>query len=141
VRRLLAATVIALVAVFGAAACGDDDDSGQSAAETEVCDSLEGFGAALDNVEGVQLRDPTANANNISLKRVEATWSGVEQSARDLSEADAEAVDSALEDFQAAVDDLEKPISIQQARTELQPQLDALKSAFDQMRNGIQCES
>ena len=139
-RRLLAATVIILVAVFGAAACGDDDDSGQPAAEAQVCDSLQGFQAALDNVEGVQLRDPTANANNISLKRVQATWSGVEQSVKDLSAADADAVTSALDDLQSAVDDLPRPISLQQARTELQPQLDGLESAFAEMRDGLQCD-
>ncbi len=139
-RRLLAATVIVLVAAFGVTACGDDDDSsGQSAAEAQVCDSLQGVQSAIDNVEGVQLRDPTANANNISLKRVKATWSGVEQSAKELSAADADAVTSSLDDLESAVEDLPKPISIQQARTQLQPQLDAVKSAFAEMRNGISC--
>lgn len=139
-RRLLAATVVVLVAVFGAAACGDDDSS-QSSAEAQVCDSLQGFKAALDNVEGVQLRDPTANANNISIKRVQATWSGVEQSAKDLSAADADAVTSAIDDLESAVEDLPRPISIQQARTQLQPQVDAVKSAFAEMQNGLQCGS
>ncbi|HMN98450.1 MAG TPA: hypothetical protein PKD59_03465 [Miltoncostaeaceae bacterium] len=139
-RRLLAATVIVLVAVFGVAACGDDDDdSGQAAAEAQVCTSLKGVQSAIDNVEGVQLRDPTANANNISLKRVKATWSGVEQAAKELSQADAEAVTSAIDGLESAVEDLPKPISVQQARTQLQPQLDAVKSAFAEMRNGINC--
>jgi len=138
-RRMLAATVVVAVTVFGAAACGDDDDSGQPAAEAQVCDSLRGFASALDNVEGVQLRDPTANANNITLKRVRATWSGVEQAAKDLASADADAVSSALDDLEEAVDDLPRPISIQQARTELQPQLDGLKSAFAEMRDGLDC--
>jgi hypothetical protein len=142
VRRVLAATVVVLVAVFGATARGDDDDagSGQSAAEAQVCDSLQGVGAAIDNVEGVQLRDPTANANNISLKRVQATWSGVEESARQLSSADADAVASALDDLESAIEDLPKPISIQEARAELQPQVDAVKSAYAEMRDGIQCD-
>jgi hypothetical protein len=139
VRRLLAATVIVLAAVLGTAACGDDDSS-QASAEAQVCDSLQGFGAALQNVEGVQLRDPTANANNITLKRVRATWSGVEQSAKELSAADADAVTSALDDLESAVDDLPRPISIQEARTELQPQLDGLKGAFAEMRDGLQCD-
>ncbi len=137
-RRVLAATVVVLVTVFGAAACGDDDSS-QASAEAQVCDNLQGFQAALDNVEGVQLRDPTANANNISIKRVKATWSGVEQSAKDLSAADADAVTSAVDDLESAVEDLPRPISIQQARTQLQPQIDAVKSAFAEMRNGLQC--
>jgi hypothetical protein len=142
VRRLLATTVIVLVALFGAAACGDDDDagSGQPAAEAQVCDSLQGVSAAIENVEGVQLRDPTANANNISLKRVQATWSGVEESARQLSSADADAVASALDDLESAIEDLPKPISIQEARAELQPQVDAVKSAYAEMRDGIQCD-
>lgn len=139
-RRLLAATVVVLVAVFGAAACGDDDDSSQSAAEAAVCDNLQGFKSALDNVEGVQLRDPTANANNITVKRVKATWSGVQQSVKDLSAADADAVTSALDDLESAIEDLPRPISIQQARTELQPQLDALNSAYAEMRDGLQCD-
>jgi hypothetical protein len=140
VRRMLAAAAIVLVSVFGAADCGDDDDSGQSTAEAQVCDSLGGVRSAIQNVEGVQLRDPTANANNISLKRVRATWSGVEESARQLSSADADAVTSALDDLESAVEDLPRPISIQQARADLQPQIDALKSAFAEMRNGVQCD-
>ncbi len=138
-RRLIAATVIGLVAVFGAAACGDDDDSGQSAAEAQLCDSLQGFQAAIQNVEGVQLRDPTANANNISIKRARATWSGVEQSAKELSAADADAVSSALDGLESAVEDLPRPISIQEARTQLQPQVDELKGAFAEMQDGLGC--
>lgn len=122
------------------AGCGGGDDSGQSAAEAQVCSSLDGFKAAIQNVEGVQLRDPTANANNISLKRVQATWSGVEQSARDLSAADADAVSSALSDLQKAVQDLPRPISIQDAKTQLQPQLTALDDALAEMRDGIRCQ-
>jgi hypothetical protein len=64
----------------------------------------------------------------------------VEQSAKDLSAADADAVSSALDDLESAVDDLPRPISIQQARTELQPQIDGLESAFTEMRNGLQCD-
>jgi hypothetical protein len=137
----MAAAAIVVVALGGAAAgCGgDDDDSGQSSAEAQVCSSLDGFKAALDNVEGVQLRDPSANTNNISLKRVQATWSGVKQSARDLSAADADAVTSALDDLQTAVEDLPKPISLREAKAQLQPQLTALDDAFAEMRNGIKC--
>lgn len=139
-RRLMAAAAIVVVALGGAAAgCGGDDDSGQSAAEAQVCSSLDGFKAALQNVEGVQLRDPTANANNISLKRVQATWSGVRQAARELSAADADAVSSALGDLQTAVQDLPRPISIQDAKAQLQPQLTALDDALAEMRDGIRC--
>ena len=140
-RRLIAAAAVVVVVVGGAAAgCGgDDDDSGQPAAEAQVCSSLDGFKAALENVEGVQLRDPTANANNITLKRVKATWSGVEQSAKELSAADADAVSSALADLDTAVEDLPRPISIQDARSQLQPQLTAVDDALQEMRDGLQC--
>jgi hypothetical protein len=139
-RRLIAAAAIVVVAVGGAAAgCGGDDDSGQSSAEAQVCSSLDGFKAALQNVEGVQLRDPTANANNITLKRVKATWSGVEQSAKELSAADADAVSSALSNLDKAVQDLPRPISIQDARSQLQPQLTAVDDALQEMRDGIHC--
>jgi hypothetical protein len=139
-RRLIAAAAIVVVAVGGAAAgCGGDDDSGQSSAEAQVCSSLDGFKAALQNVEGVQLRDPTANANNITLKRVKATWSGVEESAKQLSAADADAVSSALSNLDTAVQDLPRPISIQDARSQLQPKLTAVDDALQEMRDGIQC--
>jgi hypothetical protein len=138
-RRVLACVGVVVVASFGAVACGDDDDSGQAAAETQVCTSLQGFATAIENVEGVQLADPAANAQNISLDRVRATWSGVEQSARDLNEADADALDSALGDLEAAVDDLPSGITAAEAKTQLQPQLDAVDSALTEMRNGIEC--
>ena len=82
-KRVLACVGVVLVAAFGAVACGDDDDdAGQATAEAAVCTSLQGVSSAVDQVEGVQLGDPEGNAQNISVKRVQATWSGVEQSAR-----------------------------------------------------------
>jgi hypothetical protein len=140
-RRVMACVAVVVVASFGAVACGDDDDSGQPAAEAQVCTSLQGFGAALENVEGVQLADPEANAQNITLAKVTATWSGVEQSARDLNEADANALDSALGDLESAVDDLPSGTTAAEAKTQLQPQLDAVDSALTEMRDGIQCAS
>ena len=102
-RRVLACAGVVLVAAFGATACGDDDES-QSAAEAELCTSLQGFEAALEQVESVQLGDPEANAQNISIARVKATWSGVEQSAKDINEADANALGSSLDDLETAVE-------------------------------------
>jgi len=141
-KRVLACAGVVLVAGFGAVACGDDDDdSGQSAAEAAVCTSLQGFGAAVDQVESVQLGDPEANAQNISVTRVKATWSGIQQSAKDLNEADADALGSSIDDLESAVEDLPTPLTVAQAKEQLQPQLDAVQSALTEMRNGIQCAS
>jgi hypothetical protein len=139
-RRVLACVGAVLAVSFGAVACGDDDE-GQSAAEAEVCTSLEGFGAALDQVEDVQLADPEANADNLSVKRAVATWSGVEQAARDLSEADADALGSSLDELDAAVEDLPSGLTVAEAKAQLQPQLDGVNSALTEMRDGIQCAS
>jgi molecular chaperone GrpE (heat shock protein) len=138
-KRVLACVGAVLVVSFGAVACGDDDDSGQSAAEAQLCTSLEGFRAALDNVEDVQLADPEANAQNVSVDRVRATWSGVQQSAKDINEADANAIDSALGDLESAVDDLPSGITAAEAKTQLQPSIDGVTSAVTEMRNGLQC--
>jgi hypothetical protein len=138
-KRVLACAGVVLIAAFGAAACGDDDESSQSAAEAAVCTNLQGFASALQQVEGVQLGNPEANAQNISIKRAKATWSGVEQSAKDLNEADANAISSSLDDLESAIDDLPSGMTIAQAKQQLQPQLDAVKSALAEMRNGIQC--
>jgi hypothetical protein len=137
-KRTLACMGAVLVASFGAAACGDDDSS-QATAEKQLCTSLEGFGTALDQVEGVQLRDPQANAQNISVKRVVATWSGVEQSAKDINEADANALSSSLDGLEKAVDDLPSGLTVAEAKAQLQAPIDAVKSALKEMRNGVQC--
>ncbi len=138
-KRVLACVGAVLVVSFGAVACGDDDDSGQSAAEAQLCTSLEGFGAALQQVESVQLGNPEANAQNISVSRVRATWSGVQQSAKDINEADADAIDSALGDLESAVDDLPSGVTVAEAKAQLQPSIDGVNSALTEMRNGIQC--
>ena len=138
-KRVLACVGAVLVVSFGAVACGDDDDSGQSAAEAQLCTSLEGFGAALQQVESVQLGNPEANAQNISVSRVRATWSGVQQSAKDINEADANAIDSALGDLESAVDDLPSGVTVAEAKAQLQPSIDGVNSALTEMRNGIQC--
>ncbi len=137
-NRLLACVGVVLVAAFGATACGDDDES-QSAAEADVCTNLKAVESAMDQVEGVQLGDPEANAQNLSVKRVAATWSGVEQAARDLSEADADAVGSSVEELEAAVDDLPTGLTAAEAKAELKPQIDAVRGAVQEMRDGIEC--
>ena len=71
----LAVAGVLLISVFGVVACGGDDDESQASAEQNLCTSLEGFSAALANVEGVQLGNPDANKANISVQRVRATWS------------------------------------------------------------------
>ena len=136
---MLACVGVVLVASFGATACGGDEDEGQSAAEADLCTNLEAVGAALDQVEGVQLADPEANAQNLSVKRVAATWSGVEQAARDLNEADADALGSSVDELEGAVDDLPSGLTVAEARAQLQPQIDAVNDALTEMRDGIQC--
>ena len=99
-KRILVLGGVLLLSVFGVVACGDDDES-QATAEENLCASLEGFSAALANVQGVQLLNPDANQANTSVKRARATWSGVQAAAQDVQEADANALSSAVTAWRA----------------------------------------
>jgi hypothetical protein len=63
----------------------------------------------------------------------------VEQAAREVSESDAEAVDSALDDLEDAAADLPEGSTPAEVRAALEPSVTELRDAFAEMRDGIQC--
>ena len=134
-KRILVLGGVLLLAVFGVVACGDDDES-QATAEENLCASLEGFSAALANVQGVQLLNPDANQANTSVKRARATWSGVEAGASVAAEAP-----SAVDDLESAAQDLPSGSTPAQIRQALQPQLTAVYTAFNEMYDGLECST
>lgn len=135
-RRTFAVVAVALAGTLGLVAC--DDDADQSAAEAQLCTDLEAFRTALSGLEGVQL-EQGANTANVTVGRVKATWSGVQEAARDISEADAEAVGTALDDLEQTAGDLPAEATPAQVRAELEPQVSEVQEAFAEMRDGIQC--
>ena len=139
-KRILVLGGVLLLSVFGVVACGDDDES-QATAEENLCASLEGFSAALANVQGVQLLNPDANQANTSVKRARATWSGVQAAAQDVQEADANALSSAVNDLESAAQDLPSGSTPAQIRQALQPQLTAVYTAFNEMYDGLECST
>ncbi len=140
-RRMLVLAGVLLFSVLAVVACGDDDDDSQASAEQNLCASLEGFSAALANVQGVQLLNPDANQANTSVKRARAAWSGVQASAQDVQEADASALSSAVNDLESAAEGLPTVSTPAQVRQTLQPQLTAVYSAFNEMYDGLECST
>ena len=136
--RYTLAALVACLALVGAVACGDDDES-QATAEENLCASLEGFSAALANVEGVQLLDPDANQANTSVQRARATWSGAQAAAEDVQEADANALSSAVDDLESTAQNLPSGSTPAEIRQALEPQLAAVYTAFNEMYDGLEC--
>ena len=139
-KRILVLGAVLLLSVFGVVACGDDDES-QATAEENLCASLEGFSAALANVQGVQLLNPDANQATRPVRGARATWSGVQAAAQDVQEADVNALNSAVDDLESAAQDLPSGSRPAQIRQALQPQLTAVYTAFNEMYDGLECST
>lgn len=139
--RFLVLGGVLVVGVIGTVACGGSGSSttSQAASKKVLCENLAAFGAALANIEGLVLGNPTANAENLSVKRAQAAWIGVKTAARGVKEANEAAVDSALTGLKSAAQSVPAGATPSQVRQIVGPKVQALYSAWSQMYGRLDC--
>ncbi len=137
-RRSIAVVAVAAVGVLGFTACGDDDSGSQSEAEAALCTDIPAFKAAVAGLEGVRF-DQEANADNPSVQALQTAWDDMVDSARELNEADAEAVTTSLDGLQQAAEDISPDATPGQARTAMAPHVIQVQQAFASMEDGLPC--
>jgi hypothetical protein len=140
IPRRLAALGLAGVAVLALSACTEPSPTSQADAEGQLCTDLDAFGTAL---RGLTDLDPaTATVEDVDATRasIQDAWDAVKESAADVGEADDTAVEAAWQDVATAIDDIPTDVPISEAIGPVQTAADAVRSAFDEMSNGVGCE-
>jgi len=141
-RRLvtLAGVLLLVIAAMAGAAACDDDDESQASAEEVLCARLEGFGAALAHLQAVAL-DPQATSEERSdaVEGVRTTGQEVGEAAQDVREADAQALETAADNLRGRVQNISPDATPAQAKAAIQPQLQALLTAWREVFDGAGC--
>lgn len=140
-KRLLVLGGVLIAGVLGTVACGGSGSSTTSQADAKqaLCENLVAFSVALSNVQGLVLGNPTANESNVSVKRAQATWTGVKTAAKGVKGANEAAVDSALADLKSAAQSVPAGATPSQVKQTVGPKVQALYSAWSQMFTGLHC--
>lgn len=137
-RRAIAVGAIILAGVGGFVACGDDDES-QATAEANLCASLESFSASVVGLQGLDLQTASQDDYEAAVQGVRDAWGAVRQDAKDVTEADSAALDSAVGDLESAVDDAPEDVPVADAVAGLQPQVAEVSQAWSELYNGLDC--
>jgi hypothetical protein len=133
---LRAGSLVALVAIASAlfAACGDDS------AEASLCTSLDDFQSAVGD-----LRDLNADSSREDFEaardEVLDAWDSVVEDAGDVAGIRVDALQSAVGDLRSSFDDLPEDSTIREKIDELEPELDAIGTAFAALFSGLDCDS
>jgi outer membrane murein-binding lipoprotein Lpp len=107
-------------------------------AEAQLCSDLADLDAALQEFESL---DANAAVGDVRAAEDNVTqaWNNVRNSAQTLEEVNTDQLEAAYNDLDNAVQSLPDDITVSEARTQLQPQIDAVKQAWLQVYTSANC--
>jgi uncharacterized protein YhaN len=141
VNRL--STVLAFVVSLGLAAAGCGGPTSEEQAETDVCEAIADIRARVDELQGLTVNAATAGQLRGDVAALEAALDEIDR-ARDQLSADAKGnVQAASDVFRAAVqrvaDNLEKGLSQEGARREVNTAIEELPASLRATLGGFTC--
>ena len=135
-RGGLAALFVVVALVL--AGCGGGGES-QATAVANLCSSLAKYSAAVTELQGLSTQSTIA-AIQTAATNVQTAYAQVEADAKDVKAAvNTEALGSAQRNLQEAAKNLPQTTTLEQARTKLQPELQALAQAYSQLYSSLKC--
>jgi outer membrane murein-binding lipoprotein Lpp len=107
-------------------------------AEAQLCADLDELETALQELESL---DDTATIGEVRAaeENVTSAWNNVRSSAQARGDVNVDQLEAAYTDLDNAVNDLPEDITVAEARTQLQPQIDAVKQAWQQVFSSANC--
>jgi hypothetical protein len=145
--RLLALIALPFIA-FGAIACSDDDDTtpsdvstavGQAGgAESELCTSLEDFDAAVSDAQGLDANSTVDEAEQAQ-EDVTSAWEQVQDAAGDVAAAALNALETAQQALQDALDNVSGSDTIGAAADEISSQTEQIDEALTGLKTQSGC--
>ena len=139
-RGGLAALLVAVGLIL--AGCGGGGES-KATAVANLCSSLAKYSAAVTELQGLSPQSTIADIQTAATN-VQTAYAQVEADAKDVKAANAtaastEALGNAQRNLQEAAKSLPETTTLEQARTKLQPELQALEQAYSQVYNAMKC--
>lgn len=133
IPRTISVALLAAVLSVSLIACGDEE------AEASLCDSLGSFETAVTNLREL---DSDSSKEELEAARddVGDALEQVIEDASDLAGIRLDSLQTAFGDLRAAIDDLPDDTSVSDAVDELEPQLDAIGTAFQGIFAGLNCD-
>ncbi len=138
-RRAMALGAIVLVGVAGLVGC--DDDESQAAAEDNLCASLTSFSSSVVNLQGLDPATASQDDYEAAVQEIEKAGNTVREDAEDVSDADTAALESAVNDLEAAADDVPDDVPVADAVSTLQPEVQAVAQTWNEAFNGLGCQT
>jgi chaperonin cofactor prefoldin len=107
-------------------------------AKTQFCTDMADFETALEELQSL---NETANVGEVRAAEDNVTqaWNNVKNSAQTVGEVNTDQLEAAYNDLDKAVQDLPADITVQEAMQQLQPQIDAVKQAWQQVFSSANC--
>ena len=133
IPRTISMVVVAAMLSVSLVACGDD------AAEASLCDSLDSFQAAVSDLRDLN-EDSSKEELEAARDDVGEALEQVISDASDLAGIRVDSLQTAFGDLRTAIDDLPDDTSISDAVDELEPQFDAIGTAFQAIFAGLNCD-
>jgi hypothetical protein len=132
--RIAAVLTLAVVA----AACTSTTD--QATAEAALCDSLAAYNTSVQAIADLSPDTASVDDLNAATDAASTAWDQVVEDAAAVTDADTASIDSAWDDFAAAVADLPSDVAVTDALATLQPSIDAVQSSYTEIADGLSCE-
>jgi hypothetical protein len=133
-RRFQIGAVLAAALVL--AGCGGGES--QATAVANLCASLASYSASVTELQGLSPQSTIADVQTAAAK-VQTAYAQVEADAKKVKAANTGVLTSAQRSLEEAAKSLPSTTTLEQARTQLQPQLQALAEAYSQVYTSLKC--
>lgn len=129
ITRLLVALGLAGALALGVAACGDDEEATQTAANTELCTAAAGFRSAIGELTALQPGDVTRNQLASVTASISSAWGALSSALQNAASVDSEALSSAWDGLKSAIQAVPGSGSPQEALTAVQAAAEPVQQA------------
>jgi ABC-type transporter Mla subunit MlaD len=134
--RILAASVLALVAAAALAGCGDDGPSTEEAT-ADVCAAREDLDDTLTQLSRL---DPTDRSDLADVReQLAGEVDELSSAGQELAESQWDDVEQAWDDFRDTVDDFDQDTEFAEAREQLTAVTDEITGAWDDFVSNVDC--
>jgi hypothetical protein len=137
-RGTLSAAALVVTTVLVVAACGGGES--QATAVSNLCSSLASYSAAVTQLQGLSPQSTIADVQ-AATTNIQTAYAKVTADAKKVRAANTAALNTAQDNLQAAAKNIPTTATVEQALTQLQPQIQALAQAYSQVYNSLKCPS
>jgi len=134
VAKLVALVMVVLALALTVVACGDEQTPEE--ARQQLVTDLQAFEVTVTNLKSLSATS-TVDEWKAAKEEAQTAWTKVVESAAAVKEAEVGEVETAWDNLAKSVDDLDADASLQEALPTLTEELAALRSAYDDLYNGL----